>query len=141
MKKFTRTLVQILSLVISGLTVIIAVAVGYNILNIVFTAIFTGLAYVIGGTIAGFALFLTQYLLVIGMFIFLWLNILRPSMLIYKISGFIQMLILEPRKLFNNVKLFSKLCWLKFTDYVGTKWTAIKGWFTKKEITEATIVS
>lgn len=140
MRKFSASIVKVLALVISGLTVVVAVAVGYHVLSLMFSAIFGALAYVLGPVVAGFALFVCNYLLVVGVVVFLWMNILRPGMIVYKISSFIQLLVLKPKLFFSYMyqlgKGYVKLAGL----YVQDKWSQFKSWLRKDKSVEAVIL-
>lgn len=108
-----------MSLVLSGITIVVAVACGFHILNIMFTAIFGAIAYVVGAGIAGFALFLVQYVMIVGVFGFIWLNIINPKLIVYPVASFFTLLFTNPRKFFVGI-------WKTMVLSVETLWLKIK---------------
>ena len=120
MKKLPYSLVQILSLVLAGLFVIVAVSVGYVVLLNIFSAIFIGLSFIIGAAAAGFGLGLVVYILFIAAIMTVLTMVFQPNVFLIPIANSILRFFNDPmshiKKMKDNIVRKAKLGFNSFLN-------------------------
>lgn len=138
MRKINFNLRIILSFVLAGLLIVLAVAVGYVVANAIFYLLCVGLSYVVGGAVAGVMFAILNYMTTMAMLVSVWYAFLTPF--ITRVANSIYMFEVKGAAL--AIKAITLDAFSKAKSFVLSVPTKVKGLFSRKSsISNAVIVA